>query len=411
MDYRFWFANAQGISDREKRRLLQVFGREEEIFSLTEAQTEKLKLLSPRAREALLAARRDTGWQKKSGLLREQGISLVCWQDKEYPERLKNLYDPPYCLYVRGRLPPQEQKTVALVGARSCSEYGRAAAETIAGELALHGVGVISGMAYGIDAAAHVGALKARQSALKTAEEPEDFGAASAGSGAFFAGRRAVPSACDVPASADCRAASSACDVPASTYAVLGCGVDVCYPAAHRRLYEQMVRTGGVISEVPLGCPPLRHFFPRRNRIISGLADAVVVVEAREKSGSLITADCALEQGKLVYAVPGRISDDLSCGANWLLSQGASVLYSIREFLRDLKVEKQEPEKLIENSLEKNERLVYSVLDFTPKHLETLLADTGLALEELLKVLYRLSELGCAKEIHQNYYIKSKVDS
>ncbi len=373
MDYRFWFANAQGISDREKRRLLQVFGREKEIFSLTEAQTEKLKLLSPRAREALLAARRDTGWQKKSGLLREQGISLVCWQDKEYPERLKNLYDPPYCLYVRGRLPPQEQKTVALVGARSCSEYGRAAAETIAGELALHGVGVISGMAYGIDAAAHVGALKARQSALKTV--------------------------------------SSACDVPASTYAVLGCGVDVCYPAAHRRLYEQMVRTGGVISEVPLGCPPLRHFFPRRNRIISGLADAVVVVEAREKSGSLITADCALEQGKLVYAVPGRISDDLSCGANWLLSQGASVLYSIREFLRDLKVEKQEPEKLIENSLEKNERLVYSVLDFIPKHLETLLADTGLALEELLKVLYRLSELGCAKEIHQNYYIKSKVDS
>lgn len=384
MDYRFWFANAPGISDAEKRKLLHIFGREEELFSLSETQVEKLELLSPRVREALLAAQRDKSWQGKRKTLLEQGVSLVCWRDKEYPEKLKNLYDPPYCLYVKGRLPPQEQKTVALVGARSCSDYGRTAAEAIAGELAMHGVSVISGMAYGIDAAAHQGALKAAERSGSPREALSGY---------------------------DNDGGSPVFDATGSTYAVLGCGVDVCYPAAHRRLYEQMIRTGGVLSEAPLGCPPLRHLFPRRNRIISGLSDAVVVVEARKRSGSLITADCALEQGKLVYAVPGRISDELSYGANWLLSQGASVLYSVREFLKDLGVEKEGPEKFMENSLEKNERLVYSVLDFTPKHLETLLVETGLDFDGILKVLYRLTELGCVKEIHQNYYIKSKVDS
>ncbi len=397
MDYRFWFANAPGISDAEKRKLLHIFGREEELFSLSENQVEKLELLSPRAREALLAAQRDKSWQGKRKTLLEQGVSLVCWRDKEYPEKLKNLYDPPYCLYVKGKLPPQEQKTVALVGARSCSDYGRAAAETIARELAVHGVGVISGMAYGIDAAAHQGALRAAE----RSGSPLGIFRAAESSGSP---REAL-------SGHDNGGESPVFDTIGSTYAVLGCGVDVCYPAAHRRLYEQMIRTGGVISEAPLGCPPLRHLFPRRNRIISGLSDAVVVVEARKRSGSLITADCALEQGKLVYAVPGRISDELSYGANWLLSQGAFVLYSVREFLKDLGVEKTEPEKFMENSLEKNERLVYSVLDFTPKHLETLLVETGLDFDGILKVLYRLTELGCAKEIHQNYYIKSKVDS
>lgn len=355
MNYRFWFAGAPGINPKEKRELLHLFGKEEELYRMPENQVRKLFMFSEATREALIAARKDEGWKRGYESFLKQGTGLVCWNDKEYPERLRRLMDPPYCLWLKGSLPEESQKIVAIVGARNCSGYGEATARTIARELAKRGAGIISGMAYGIDAAAHTGAL------------------------------------------------------PQQTWAVLGCGVDICYPNGHRRLYEQIAQSGGVLSEAPLGCPPLKHLFPRRNRIISGLADAVVVVEARKKSGSLITADLALEQGKLVCAVPGRISDELSYGANWLLSQGAYVLYSLEEFFQDLNLKKEAPEKFMENSLEKNERLVYSVLDFTPKHLEALIGETGLGFSELLDVLYGLKEQGLVREIHQNYYIKSGI--
>lgn len=356
MNYRFWFAGIPGLKPKEKRELLNLFGREEELYRLPEEQVRKLFMLSEAAREALIAARKDESWKQRYEVFLKQGTSLVCWRDKEYPKRLKSLPDSPYCLWLKGSLPKESRRTVAIVGARSCSGYGEATARTIAKELAKRGVGVISGMAYGIDAAAHTGALEA-----------------------------------------------------GCTWAVLGCGVDICYPAGHRRLYERIAQNGGVLSEAPPGCSPLKHLFPQRNRIISGLADAVVVVEARKKSGSLITADLALEQGRLVYAVPGRISDELSFGANWLLSQGAYVLYSLEEFFQDLNLKNKDQEKFMENSLEKNERLVYSVLDFTPKHLEALMGETGLCLSELLSVLYGLKEQGLVREIHQNYYIKSDI--
>lgn len=175
--------------------------------------------------------------------------------DGEYPERLQNIAQPPDPLYVAGEVPKDGKPSIAIVGARNSSPYGENMAYEYARFLARAGVQIISGMARGIDSAAHAGAL--------------------AGGG--------------------------------KTFAVLGCGVDICYPASGRKLYQSMEQKGGLLSEFEPGAPPLAFHFPMRNRLISGLADGILVVEAKEKSGSLITVDHALEQGKTVFALPGRV--------------------------------------------------------------------------------------------------------
>lgn len=364
--YEYWLAAAKGISAREKRQLLDLFDSPKELYQIAEAwgkgqwgqgQPALPPSLSERVCDALGKAREGKDWEKEYEHFLVQGIRLISWNHPEYPRKLREIYDPPFCLYVKGKLPAEGQKTVAVVGARSCSAYGQAVAEYIGKQLALSGVGVISGLAYGIDAAAHRGAV-----------------------------------------------------VGGAAYGVLGCGVDICYPKANGSLYRKVIETGGVLSEYPPGSQPRREFFPRRNRIISGLSDAVIVVEAKKKSGSLITADCALEQGRNVYAVPGRISDSLSYGTNWLMSQGAEPLFDLEEFLEemDIKSEKNKiPKNFIENPLEKNERLVYSVLDLTPKHLEAVIEETGLDFSEAVHALYGLMRYGYIKEIYKNHYISS----
>lgn len=205
-------------------------------------------------------------------------------EDSGYPERLKNISGAPKELYVLGRLPEEDRLSVAVVGARDCSEYGKFVARELGAVLGRNGISVVSGMARGIDGISQEAAL----------------------------------------------------DAGGSSFAVLGCGVDICYPEANRRLYERLKECGGVISEYPPGSPALAWHFPPRNRIVSGLADVVVVIEARIKSGTLITVDMALEQGREVYVVPGRVTDRLSDGCNSLLRQGAGILLSPEEFLREL---------------------------------------------------------------------------
>lgn len=211
-------------------------------------------------------------------------IYIISRKTVRYPKRFEILPDMPEMLYVMGELPDDNTPSVAIVGARMCSRYGRSTAFAFGKELARKGVSVISGMALGIDGAAQEGAL--------------------AGGG--------------------------------KTYAVLGCGVDICYPKGNAMLYDQIPQHGGILSEFPPGMQPLRHNFPLRNRLIAALADVVVVVEARKKSGSLITVDYALEQGKSVYAVPGRIGDALSDGCNYLIAQGAGIAWSVEAILEEL---------------------------------------------------------------------------
>mgnify|MGYP000075586463 FL=1 len=193
------------------------------------------------------------------------------------------------------------------------------------------------------------------------------------------------------------------------SYGVLGCGVDVCYPREHIELYTELERKGGILSEQPIGTKPLPQFFPARNRIISGLSDIVLVMEAKERSGSLITADMALEQGKDIYALPGPINSQLSRGCNRLIKQGAGILLSPEDLLEELSfVCEEKVKKLTENkiALESPENLVYSCLDLYPKNLNELADLTGLTIPALMDVLVSLELQGYIREFSKNHYVR-----
>lgn len=212
-------------------------------------------------------------------------ISWTHLNCKDYPYRLKNIGDPPLILFYKGRLPDEERPCVAIVGARECSPYGEKTALMFAKELSSAGVQIISGMARGIDGISQRGSIS----------------------------------------------------VGGNTFGVLGCGVDVIYPEENKDLFEDILKDGGILSEFEPGTEPLRQYFPSRNRIISGLSDIVLVVEARKRSGTYITVTQALEQGREVFAVPGRITDALSDGCNNLIAAGAEIAVNSQTLMQDLK--------------------------------------------------------------------------
>lgn len=282
---------------------------------------------------------------------------------EKYPERFRCMKDLPEALYGIGALPTDHQPSLAIVGARICSPYGKNIAYEFARVLSGKGIQIISGMALGIDGAAHQGAL----------------------------------------------------DGGGNTYAVLGCGVDVCYPAQNRRLYQQIPQRGGILSEYPCSSQPKAWHFPRRNRLISAMADGVLVVEARQKSGSLITADCALEQGKTVMAVPGRAGDPLSEGCHRLIAQGAAIVWNPERILEEMGWENAAPEKNRKKEFEEKfagfglastDDLVYSCLGLYPKTLEEIQEETGLPRGILLSSLLHLELRKRAREIWKNNYVR-----
>lgn len=357
MKYQYWLANISGIGKRYIHKLLEVAGCAEAIYFSTKEQLEKIPGVSQTKIQALMESKKAWDLDEEWAKLSEKGIDFWSIEMPHFPEGLKTIQDAPYAIYVKGRFPPAGSTTVAIVGARSCSRYGRIVAEELGKKLAQAGVNVVSGMALGIDSYAHWGAI----------------------------------------------------DGNGNTFAVLGSGVDVCYPVSNHDLYQEILKQGGIISEYPPGTQPLARLFPARNRIISAISQMVVVVEAREKSGSLITADFALEQGKDVYAVPGGIYDTLSKGSNDLIRQGAGIISDVDEFLRELdfipKTDqvRQKNKKL---SLEKDEMLVYSVISLLGKSLETLLKETALELPKMVGILASLQEKGLIEESFKNFYIR-----
>lgn len=377
--YEFWFCALPSISGRKKIHMKGIFPEAEEIYRRNPKELQKRCGLTDKEKAVLSEGQKLTAAELDENMADciQKGINLICFEDREYPSRLRHIYNPPYSLYVRGGLPRESAPAVAVIGARHCSVYGTRTAERIGMQLAERGVSVISGMALGIDGAGHRGALRAlRAGGTRDAEQNSE-------------GRRT-----------------------GRTYGILGCGADICYPAGHRELYEELIRQGGVISEYPPGVSPRAMFFPQRNRIISGLSDGVIVVEAREKSGALITADFALEQGKEVYGVPGRISDSLSQGTNRLLRQGAGIFLSVEDFLKEMDIFTafiEASDKKPKLSLEKSERLVYSCLDLSPKNLDMLLAETMFSFPELMENLESLRKKGCILEVYHNYYIRSEL--
>ncbi len=289
--------------------------------------------------------------------LRQERIQYIYHLEPEYPSQLQHIYDPPPGLFVRGSIKVTEQPMVAMVGSRKPTAYGIAVAEHLSAKVAGAGVTVVSGLAKGVDTAVHRGALK--------------------GGG--------------------------------TTLAVLGCGVDVVYPKENARLMEQMIKKGAVVSEFPPGAKPLAWHFPLRNRLISGLSQAVVVVEAAARSGALITADMALEQGREVMAVPGNISSPLSCGPNRLLKQGARLVSGPEDILEDLGLQRAvstaEEKRQALSALSGEEKTVAGLLSLEPISIDTLVERSGLTAQQVLSALMFLELKGFARQLPGKYYV------
>ncbi len=298
LKYWVWLSECRGLANREKLLLLERFGTPENIYYADAEEYRLTEGLSAKSAEALADKATDR-IDRILGACERLGLRLLTLQDADYPMRLRNIYEPPCLLYVRGRLPViDEEAAVAMVGTRGATPYGVNSAEKIAYGLARQGALVISGGARGIDTAAHRGALRA-------------------------GGR---------------------------TVAVLGCGLDVKYPEENQWRFEDIAAAGALISEYPPGTPADGWHFPVRNRIISGLSLATLVVEAPEKSGALITAATALEQGRDVFAVPGPIDAPNSRGCNRLIAEGAGLVMDSWDILREY--EAQYPHKLLGQRVE-----------------------------------------------------------
>ena len=357
MKYEYWFANLK-LSCKRKLQIRQVIKTAEELYYIEETAL-KCYLEDKNERELILDSIKTWKLEDEYRKLEQKGAWFVTMMSEGYPESLHNIPSPPYALFVKGKLPKEEMRSVAIVGARECTPYGEVMARDFAKTLARNGVQIISGMARGVDSAGQSGAL----------------------------------------------------EVGGTSFGVLGCGVDICYPREKIGLYMDLQERGGIISEFPLGTNPLPQYFPARNRIISGFADSILVMEAKEKSGSLITADMALEQGKDVYALPGPVNSRLSMGCNRLIRQGAGILLSPDELLIELGIcqqKEKENDGQIKLLLETTEDLVYSCLDLQPRNLDCLFNMTKIPIAELTDTLMRLQLKGIVREIARNYYVRAK---
>lgn len=360
MKYEYWFAAMKPLADYKKRKLREFAGSGKAIYYIEESLLKNQEYLTENDRNTILLCQKDKKIGEEYEKFLEKDMEFIPFYDSMYPKRMNHMKDRPYALFVRGSLPKEDALSVAIVGARQCSAYGERQALAFAELLAGAGVQIISGMARGIDGAAGRGAINA-----------------------------------------------GGC-----TYAVLGSGADVCYPRENKGLYLDAQKEGGIISEQLPGTPPLRNNFPRRNRIISALAEIVLVMEAREKSGSLITADQALEQGKEVYALPGPVTSPLSRGCNRLIQQGAGILLSAEDFAEELKTmgyldgDFMQKSDKNEKVLESTENILYSCLGLYPKGVHQLMEETKMEPSQIMELLVSLELKGYIQEISKNYYIR-----
>jgi DNA processing protein len=295
-------------------------------------------------------------WSK----IEAQGIKILTWADEEYPNRLREIDQPPPILYIRGEYLQDDLFAVAIVGTRKVTAYGRQVTEEIASFLASNGISVISGLARGVDAIAHQAALKA-------------------------GGR---------------------------TIAVLGSGVDKIYPPEHRGLAEQIMERGAIISDYAVGTPPDASNFPPRNRIISGLSLAVVVIEAAETSGALITAEFAAEQGREIFAVPGSILAPQSKGTNRLIQNGALPLLTPDDLMQALDLTRIGEHKSARKILpaDETEAKVLSVLSTEPLHVDEIRNQAGLPIEKISATLALMELKGMVRQVGGMNYVAMRED-
>lgn len=366
LPYAHWLYNVPGLGRKTIQYLLSEKKTPEALYYTKEQELESLLSVLPgkqKLARRIIESKRSWNISKTYTGLLEKGIRFTCLGDRFYPERLARIPDAPYALYFRGKLPEEERPTVAMIGARGCSEYGKQMARYFGSALAMAGIQVISGMARGVDGIGQNAALSA---------------------GGYSLG-------------------------------VLGCGVDICYPAENKELYGMLCERGGICSEYPPGTAPRNSLFPPRNRIISGFSDAVLVIEAKNRSGTLITVDMALEQGKEVYALPGRITDALSEGCNRLLQQGANVAVSAEDMIRSLTGREPGHSADTKVFLSDIQKEILQNLDDTPQSIEIIQehmlfkCKREISLSELMNQLVKLSLTGYARQIGNSYFVKESA--
>jgi DNA processing protein len=364
---KYWIAlnMVPGVGAITYRKLLNAFGSPEHVFSASPSLLKRIPGISDKlVRNILNFGFPERVKQELESIAKHQ-VRIITWAEPDYPEKLKEIFDPPPLLYLKGNHFQPHEIIIAVVGSRKASTYGRTTAEKICSELALKGITVVSGMARGIDSAAHRGALKA-------------------------GGR---------------------------TIAVMGCGVDVVYPPENTQLYDEIVEKGAVISEFPMHTKPDRGNFPARNRIISGISLGAVIVEAGLQSGALITADTALEQGREVFAVPGNITSASSRGTNRLIKQGAVLIeraddilhelsLAITYELKDLQPELPLEEKKSPPSLTQDEQRIYELIDNHPIHIDELTVRSQLPSGTVSAILMMLEMKNVIRQLAGKMFVR-----
>ncbi len=357
MDEIFWLAlkNIPQVGNVTFRRLLDHFGAPEKALSASESELAAVKGISAAVVTSLLMHNGCAWAQKEWETTRKNGARIVTLQNPEYPRLLRHLPDPPPYLYVKGTL-ENTATAIGIVGSRQASGYGIATTQKLARELARQGITVVSGMARGVDAAAHRGALLEQ----------------------------------------------------GTTIGVLGCGIDVTYPRENRQLFAEMASRGALLSEFPMGTLPLAENFPRRNRIISGISSGILVVEAAEGSGSLITAQCALEQGRDVYAIPGNIQSVNSRGTNRLIKQGAKLVETVADILEELPQpygESAPSSPVARITFSPQEAAIYSLLSSTTLHIDEIVTRSSLTVAEVSAILLRLELNGIVSQLPGKHFL------
>ena len=352
-----WITGIPGFGSVKISKLLEKYGSLSEIFYLKDSLLEEEGLINEKERQEFIKTRNLDRIKNQYEQMKKEGIQFTYLLKKDYPKRLKNIASPPFGIFYKGSIPKDTQPVVAVVGARNATHAGKEIAGRLGRELAENGISVISGLARGVDIAAQNGVLS-------------------------VAGGR--------------------------TYGVLGCGIDQCYPLQHIESYTLMQENGGVLSEYPPGMPPLARNFPLRNRIISGFSDGILVIEAGKKSGSLITAEMGLEQGKDIFVVPGDIYNPCYEGSNQLIQNGAALVTKTRDILDGLGIfldeDVSQRKKKCEVMLETTEKIVYSYLGLEPIHLSEIVKISGFPVQSVMSALVSMELKGVVKDTGNQYY-------
>lgn len=356
-----------GLASRLSARLLRVFGSPDEVFRAPLPRLEACRLPAPVAQAVFKKQAFHRAEKELVSARRIEGCRLLNWTEPDYPQTLLQIYDPPVLLYVRGDAQVLNLPSVGVVGTRRPTLYGTQMAERLGRDLAARGVVVVSGMARGIDAISHQGAMAVNGRAI----------------------------------------------------GVLGTGIDVCYPKENKKLYEKVLERGAILSEFPIGTHPAPENFPVRNRIVAGMPLGVVVVEGAQYSGSLITARLAMEFGREVFAVPGNVTQPVSFAPNLLIKQGAKLVTNGEDVIEELPtpvraalVQAEQPEAaqrnlMLEASLNSSEKKIYDLLSAEEsRHIDDIVERSNLNSSEVLATLFNLEMKGIVRQMPGKQFAK-----